>query len=107
METREVSHSVSESKFKLPNTLTVKDLITIVSVAVSLAVAWGVFSTRLTLLEKETITLSERIKQTEMDMSSVRSSIRRLEQQQQYDELYIDRLYEEMKKTPPRRPSMR
>ena len=43
---------------KIPDTLTLKDMITIVSVAVSLAMAWGVFSTRISLLEQEVLAQS-------------------------------------------------
>lgn len=105
MNNKEANVDVSDSKIKLTQTLSLKDLITIVSVAVSLALGWGVFSTRLTLLEKEVITLSDKSNKTEADLNAIKDSVRRLEQQQQYDELYIDRLYEEARKPAPRRPN--
>lgn len=103
LNTKEANIDVSESKIRLTQTLSLKDLITIVSVAVTLALAWGVFSTRVTLLEKEVVTLTDKLNKAETDLNVIKDSVRRLEQQQQYDELYIDRLYEEAKKATPRR----
>jgi len=44
---------------RLPQSLSFKDLITIVSVAVSLTLAWGVFSTRIAVLEQEVVTAQQ------------------------------------------------
>lgn len=105
MNNKEANVDVSDSKIKLTQTLSLKDLITIVSVAVSLALAWGVFSTRLTLLEKEVIMLSDRSDKVVTEITTLNDSVRRLEQQLQLDELYIDRLYEEARRPAPRRPN--
>jgi hypothetical protein len=55
--TKSASAAGDEGKIRLPQTLTFKDLASVVSIAVSLALAWGVFSTRIAVLEQEVLDL--------------------------------------------------
>lgn len=93
----------TDIKFKLSQTLTLKDLITIVSIAVSLTLAWGVFSTRMLLIEKQLEIVVEQVEKNEKTVNKLKDTLRQIEQQQRIDGLSIDRLYEDANKQPPRR----
>lgn len=88
---------------KIPQTLTLKDLITVVSIAVSLALAWGVFSTRITVLEKELVSVQALAKQQQSDIDELRRENRRLESVERDNTLFIDQLFGLARKLPPRR----
>lgn len=88
---------------KLPDTLTLKDLITIVSVAVSLTVAWGVFSTRITVLEKEVVAMEQANQARGANVEQLQKQVRRLEAHQQDDELIIDQVFSILKRPSPTR----
>lgn len=70
---------------KIPDTLSVKDLITVVSFAVSATIAWGVFSTRITLLEEKVISHS-------VVMQDQREQLRDLETKLHQQELQLREL---------------
>lgn len=70
--------------FKFP--LSLKDIISMVTVAVTLTLAWGVFGTRLTVLEKEVVNINSSIKdqkevskQQEIRTAALESRIRDVE----------------------------
>lgn len=88
---------------KFPDTLDLKDLITIVSVAISLTVAWGVFSTRITVLEREVIALQQVDQSTAVTIERLQQQVRRLEAHQQDDELILDQVFSLMKRPYPQR----
>lgn len=88
---------------RIPETLTLKDLITIVSVAISLTVAWGVFSTRIALLEKEVVALQTSDANRGASIEKIQQQVRRLESHQQDDELILDQAFMLMKRPPPTR----
>jgi cell division protein FtsL len=100
-------HNAEGLELRSPQILTIKDLITIISVAVSLAIAWGVFDTRVTLLEKEVITLQSSALKTTNDVTEVNSQIKRLELRLQDDQHFIDDLYRDLKKPLPHRYDVR
>lgn len=95
--------SHSNGTIKLPLSLSIKDIITIVSVAVSITLAWGVFSTRIAVLEKEVLTLQAESKSRVAEMERVYARLRRLEAHQQDDEMLIDQVFYIQKRTPPPR----
>lgn len=70
----------------IPHKLSIKDLVVIVSVAITLAVQWGLFSTRLALLEKSEVQLEQMIK-------SQNDDIRRLQIVTQDNVQFINELY--------------
>jgi len=88
---------------KIPDSLTLKDLITIISVAVSLTLAWGVFSTRITVLEKEVVALRDADKTQSTNIERLRKQVRRLEAHQQDDELLLDQVFILLKRPIPTR----
>lgn len=88
---------------KIPDVLGLKDLITIVSVAVSLAVAWGVFSTRITVLEREVISLRGVDDAQSAAIDRLQQQMTRQAAHQQDDELFIDQLFMTLRKPVPTR----
>ena len=73
--------------------ISVKDVITFVSVAVAITLAWGVFGTRLTLVEKELIFQDKRIAQVEQNVKDLTSTNQKLEQRIRYNEDAIQNLW--------------
>lgn len=66
--------------------LTLKDIISMVTIAVTLTLAWGVFGTRLTVIEKEAININstlkehkEMLKANDMRIANSEARIRDLE----------------------------
>ena len=88
---------------KLPESLTLKDLITVVSVAVSLTVGWGVFSTRIAVLEREVVSQREAEVSRVSATDKIQQQVRRLESHQQDDELILDQVFSLLRKSPPTR----
>jgi len=88
---------------KFPEALDLKDLITIISVAVSLAVAWGVFSTRITVLEREVVTLHELNQSQDIAIDKLQQQMTRQSAHQQDDELFIDQLFMTLRRPVPTR----
>lgn len=78
---------------RFPGTLTLKDLISIVSIAVSIALGWGVFGTRITVLEKEVVTISARMSSFETSIANVSAHVRALETTQHENTIYIRQLF--------------
>jgi HAMP domain-containing protein len=81
---------------RLNTSLDLKDLITIVSAAVSITFAWGVFNTRISSLEQKVIA-------QEQENQAQKETIRRLEQRTQENTIYLDQLYSNTYKSAPRR----
>jgi peptidoglycan hydrolase CwlO-like protein len=88
---------------RVPSVLTLKDLITIVSVAISLTVAWGVFSTRITVMEREVVQLQTTNKELAAVVTSLQQQVARLNAHQQEDEILIDQLFIMQQKSAPTR----
>lgn len=91
----------SAGGIKIPDTLTIKDLITIISVAVSLTIAWGVFSTRIAIMEKEILALQVQGDRHASSVDRLKQDVRRLENHQQDDELLLDQVYSLLRKPAP------
>lgn len=88
---------------KLPISLTIKDIITIISVAVSITLAWGVFSTRIAVLEKEVLTLQTENQSRTAEMEKLYGRVRRLEAHQQDDEMLFDQVFYILRRPEPAR----
>jgi hypothetical protein len=73
--TKSASAADDEGKIRLPQTLTFKDLASVVSIAVSLALAWGVFSTRIAVLEQEVLELHKVHERDIGDMDKLQQQI--------------------------------
>lgn len=99
-EGREIENERITSLFGL---LTIKDIIAILSVAVSLTLAWGVFSTRITLLEHQLIAYREENKQIVESVKGLQRQQNSFDRGQIEDRYMIDELWTSVKGTPPRR----
>lgn len=83
--------------------ISLRDLITVISVAVSLTLGWGVFTTRITVLEKEVLSLKENNEKNAALIDAQSTRIRKLEGQVQDDQQFIDDLYRQSGRQLPRR----
>lgn len=81
---------------RITESLTVRDLISVVSVAVSITLAWGIFGSRLTVLEKDSVSIKAEVETHD-------KQIRTLENQAQANQFYIDELYVLLEKPHARR----
>lgn len=96
--------SNGQTHFKLPiASLSIKDLISIVSLAVTIATAWALFGARLTSLEKEVLMQREMLIKQEAVNTFMDNKLRSLELTQRDNVIYIDQLYEYLSKPLPRR----
>lgn len=99
-EAKEVGDVRATSLFGL---LTIKDIIAVLSVAVSLALAWGVFSTRITLIEHQMVQYRDELKQNAGDVRIMSRAIQQLERSTLEDRFILDELYHSVKGSNPRR----
>jgi RNA binding exosome subunit len=88
---------------RLPESLTLRDLITIISVAVSITLAWGYFGSRITVLENEVIALKEEKYRMRAELDSLRARTHVLESQVRESEVFMDQVFRELKQPAPRR----
>lgn len=86
-----------------PQSIGIKDLISIISTAVVVALAWGVFSTRITVLEKEIVSLREANQARDAAVERLQQQLVRQVAHQQDDEVLIDQLYTMLRKPVPTR----
>lgn len=100
-------HNSGGASSRLPQFLTVRDLITIISVAVSLAIAWGIFETRVALLEKESITMHTTTAKAVSDVADINAQLKRMELRSLDNQHSVDNLYTLMKKPLPRHTDIR
>lgn len=87
----------------IPKSITLKDIITILSAAVTLTVAWGVFSTWRTVLEREVAVLRNADQSMLAHIERLRKQVCRLEAHQQDDELLLDQVFILLRRPLPRR----
>jgi hypothetical protein len=90
---------------RFPQTLGLKDLVTIVSISVTLALAWGVFGTRLTVLENDVIAIKQATASTAASITELSRMVERVKDQQVRHDIFIDQLYEAVHKKPLRKMS--
>lgn len=90
----------TEFLMRFPGTLSLRDLITVVSVAVSLTIAWGVFSTRIAIMEKEIAVMEAYQDKLTLTIEEQTKRVARIELRQYDNEGMIDRLYEYNPKIP-------
>lgn len=93
-----------QSHFKLPiAALSIKDLISIISVIVTITSAWVYFGARLTSLEREVLLQREMLVKQESVNTFIDSKVRSIELQQRDNVIYLDQLFEHLNKPLPRR----
>lgn len=96
--------NAEEFPVRFPGSLSLRDLVMLISVAVSLTIAWSVFGTRQTLAERQLSQLEEMVV-TRMDarIKALEDQDRITDQRIRENEFAIDRLYEYLKKPQPTR----
>lgn len=97
------NHSTDELPVRFPGSLSLKDLITLISVAVSLTIAWGVFGTRLTLIESQMSLHQDADAKVEAKVDAIEKRTNAVEQQLRENEFMVDQLYEYSGKPQPKR----
>lgn len=95
------NNSTDELPVRFPGALGLKDLITLVSVAVSMTIAWGVFGTRVTIVEQRMATHEEAQTKTDARLDALERLRINTDQRIRENEFAIDRLYEYSGKPPP------
>lgn len=73
--------------------LTLKDLIAILSVAISIAMAWGIFSTRLALLEQQLAVQKEEMSRTSNEIKILNNRVASLERTSIESSFILDNLW--------------
>jgi hypothetical protein len=107
--TEEINMSSDEKQLgdspvaRTPQTLSLKDLITIISVCIALAMAWGVFGTRITILENDMVTMKAAVSSNNAALGELSKMVERVRAHQLQHDIFIDQIYDMMKKSPPRR----
>lgn len=92
-----------EGAIRVPQVLSLKDLITIISVCVALAMGWGVFGTRITVLENDVVAIKAAMSNQGAALSELSRMVERVRSTQTQHDVFIDQIYDMMKKPPPRR----
>jgi hypothetical protein len=85
--------TTNTSHFTIKN-LTVRDIIAIVSVTVSVALQWGVFGTRITVLEKEVALLETSATAVDSRIERLNEDMWKLQAAQQEQQHSIDNIYQ-------------
>jgi hypothetical protein len=89
--------------FQFPPQLTLKDLLTVVGFIVTLTLAWGAFSTRLTVVEREIVALQSQNISQGFALEKIQQQVGRLSRHQQDDELIIDQIFTILRRQTPQR----
>ena len=87
---------------RFPESLSLSDLISIVSVAVSIALAWGYFGARVTALEKEVISIKDTNEKQAARLDGIEGKLGDVTSTAHDSELYIDQLFKMLKQSQPR-----
>lgn len=88
---------------RFPGALSLKDLITLVSVAVTLTIAWGVFGTRLSLIESQIDVHEVQNGKVEDKVKEIDQRVNKTEQRLRENEFLVDQLYENSGRPQPKR----
>lgn len=89
---------------KIVESIDLKDLIVIISTAVTLTTAWGVFSTRVSLLEREVLSIREQERELRTLVTNIDTQVTNLAFQNKLQDTYMDQLYEQLGRPVPKRP---
>lgn len=97
------NHNTDGLPARFPGALSLKDLITLVSVAVSLTIAWGVFGTRLSLIESRIGVNEVQASKVEARVNEIDQRVNKTEQRLRENEFMVDQLYDYSGKPQPKR----
>jgi uncharacterized protein YlxW (UPF0749 family) len=79
---------------KYSNVITLKDIITFVSIIVAMTMAWGVFGTRLTVVEKELVYQTQNSEKMQKQIDNVSDKVDKLQMRIRDDEDTIQSLWQ-------------
>ncbi len=80
-------------KVRIPATLTLRDIVTFVALAVSVTMAWGVFGTRLTVVETQLVTMSKSYDEMKGDLKDTTQRVTQLESRVRENEIVTENLW--------------
>jgi hypothetical protein len=86
-------------KVRIPATLTLRDIITFVALAVSVTVAWGVFGTRLTVVESQLVVLTKSSDEMKSDIKDTNIRLTQLELRLRENEIMTQDLWKNIRET--------
>jgi hypothetical protein len=86
-------------KVRIPATLTLRDIITFVALAVSVTVAWGVFGTRLTVVESQLVVLTKSSDEMKSDIKDNNTRLTQLELRLRENEIMTQDLWKNIRET--------
>ena len=87
---------------RFPESLSLSDLITIVSVAISITLAWGYFGARVAALEKDVIVMKDANDKQAAIIKSIEVKLDGVYSTAHDNEIYIDELFKLLKESQPR-----
>lgn len=85
-------------KVRIPATLSLRDIITFVSLAVSITMAWGVFGTRLTVVEKELINVTKNDDDLKAQMKDMTQRMNQLENRLRDNESNVEDVWRTLRR---------
>jgi hypothetical protein len=80
-------------KVRIPATLTLRDIITFVALAVSVTLAWGVFGTRLTVVESQLVVITKSSDEMKSDIKDSNNRLTQLELRVRENEIMTQDLW--------------
>lgn len=78
---------------RIPAVITLKDVVTFVSIAVSISLAWGVFGTRLTVIEKELMYQSREMDSLRTNVAATKEKLDKLEARVRDNENIVENIW--------------
>jgi sensor histidine kinase YesM len=84
-------------KVRIPATLTLRDIITFVALAVSITMAWGVFGTRLTVVENQLVAMSKVDADFKLELKEMTQRVNQLENRLRENENLSEELWKRMR----------
>ena len=98
MPQQDPSHKISN---RFPGSIEMRDIVSIVAVAISITLAYGVFSSRISVLEKDALHAQARSGKHEAEIERLQLLMQRAQSQFQENESQHDNIYRELKKPAP------
>lgn len=87
-----------DNGLRIPAVITLKDVITFVSIAVTISLAWGVFGTRLTVIENEVVYQAKELERIHEKQKAVDDKIEKLGDRVRENENIVESLWNKKSK---------
>jgi uncharacterized protein YlxW (UPF0749 family) len=95
----ETSQDDNTIKVRIPATLTLRDIVTFVALAVSITLAWGVFGTRLTVVESQLVAMTKTDDDIKNQLKDMNQHIIQLENRIRDNEATAEDMWRYVRKT--------